>query len=384
MSSSKPHVTRPTLMLVAACLAAFTTPVPASVAFAGPATERIPEAAADREEPADPTAPLAAGAPETAPGLATLRAQQTEARGKLIAAQVRVRTAERTAEEADRLLAHADRARDQAAATLERARRNLTGLAVGTYKTTRATGLRTVLASADSTDLTERIGYLSRLSHSEREALERWLAARHTAREAARRAEEAGRAREEARAQLAEAEAAAEAAEKAVEAAAALLAGKTADRSGPQADRKPDQAAARAEPPAVLLMPVQGWQSSPFGMRHDPYYGVWQLHAGMDIAAPGGTPIRAARDGTVVRADWNGGYGNFTCLRHDRYQGKQLVTCYAHQSVILVSPGQKVRRGDVIGRVGTTGASTGDHLHFEVRLDGEPVDPAPMLPKCLC
>ena len=141
MSSSKPHVTRPTLMLVAACLAAFTTPVPASVAFAGPATERIPEAAADREEPADPTAPLAAGAPETAPGLATLRAQQTEARGKLIAAQVRVRTAERTAEEADRLLAHADRARDQAAATLERARRNLTGLAVATYKTTRATGL---------------------------------------------------------------------------------------------------------------------------------------------------------------------------------------------------------------------------------------------------
>ena len=97
MSSSKPHVTRPTLMLVAACLAAFTTPVPASVAFAGPATERIPEAAADREEPADPTAPLAAGAPETAPGLATLRAQQTEARGKLIAAQVRVRTAERSA-----------------------------------------------------------------------------------------------------------------------------------------------------------------------------------------------------------------------------------------------------------------------------------------------
>jgi murein DD-endopeptidase MepM/ murein hydrolase activator NlpD len=133
-----------------------------------------------------------------------------------------------------------------------------------------------------------------------------------------------------------------------------------------------------------LPMPVLGVKSSDFGMRYDPFYKVWQLHAGVDLAAPGGAVIRAAESGTVMRAGWNGGYGNYTCLYHGRYQGKGFATCYAHQSAILVAQGQFVRRGDVIGRVGTTGASTGNHLHFEVRLDGTPVDPTPWLPRCLC
>jgi murein DD-endopeptidase MepM/ murein hydrolase activator NlpD len=127
-------------------------------------------------------------------------------------------------------------------------------------------------------------------------------------------------------------------------------------------------------------MPTQGWQSSPYGMRFDPFYGVWQLHAGVDIAADGGTAIQAVEAGTVVRAGWNGGYGNYTCLGHGTHRGQGLSTCYAHQSEILVSDGQSVGRGEIIGRVGTTGASTGDHLHFEVRLDGSPTDPVPFLP----
>lgn len=85
-----------------------------------------------------------------------------------------------------------------------------------------------------------------------------------------------------------------------------------------------------------------------------------------------------------MRAGWNGGYGNYTCVYHGTYQGKGFATCYAHQSAILVKAGQQVRQGDVIGRVGTTGASTGNHLHFEVRLDGTPVNPVPWLPACLC
>ncbi|GLZ76231.1 hypothetical protein Afil01_10380 [Actinorhabdospora filicis] len=129
-----------------------------------------------------------------------------------------------------------------------------------------------------------------------------------------------------------------------------------------------------------FLMPVAGWKSSDFGMRYDPYYNVWQLHAGMDLAAGGGAPIHAAAGGRVVQAGWNGGYGNYTCI----YHGKGVSTCYAHQSSIGVWVGENVGRGDYIGAVGTTGASTGNHLHFEVRVNGTPVDPVNWLPGCLC
>jgi murein DD-endopeptidase MepM/ murein hydrolase activator NlpD len=128
-----------------------------------------------------------------------------------------------------------------------------------------------------------------------------------------------------------------------------------------------------------LLRPVDGPLTSPFGTRYDPYYHVWQLHAGLDLAAAAGTPIRAAAGGTVVRAGWFGGYGNYTCLAHGVVDGQRLMTCYGHQSQLLVRPGQQVSAGQVIGRVGTTGASTGPHLHFEVRLGGRPVDPRPWL-----
>lgn len=131
-------------------------------------------------------------------------------------------------------------------------------------------------------------------------------------------------------------------------------------------------------------MPVHGWKSSNYGMRFDPVYKVYQLHAGIDVAAGGGQPIVAAADGKVVRAGWAGGNGNYTCISHGIYQGKGLATCYGHQSQILVHVGQTVRRGELIGRVGTTGASTGNHLHFEVRLNGSPIQPLTWLPGCLC
>ncbi|MEU4243181.1 M23 family metallopeptidase [Actinoplanes sp. NPDC026619] len=133
-----------------------------------------------------------------------------------------------------------------------------------------------------------------------------------------------------------------------------------------------------------LLMPVHGWKTSDFGNRYDPYYRVWQLHAGTDIAAPGGTPIHAAAAGHVIRTGWNGGYGNYTCVSHGKLDGVGFQTCYGHQSRILVHVGEYVRRGEVIGRVGTTGASTGNHLHFETRFDGVPKNPLRYLPSCLC
>src|SRR3954452_16039055 len=103
------------------------------------------------------------------------------------------------------------------------------------------------------------------------------------------------------------------------------------------------------------MMPVVGWKSSDFGMRYDPYYKVYQLHPGVDLAAPMGQSIFAAGDGRVVHTGWSGGYGNYTCISHGTYQGSDLATCYGHQSAILVAPGQSVRRGQLIGRVGSTG-----------------------------
>jgi len=128
-----------------------------------------------------------------------------------------------------------------------------------------------------------------------------------------------------------------------------------------------------------LRRPVPGRIGSPFGNRFDPYYHRWQLHAGADMVASFGSNIVAAATGRVIRAGWAGGYGNYTCIDHGQFDGQRLSTCYAHQSAILVKVGQQVTAGEVIGRVGSTGASTGPHLHFEVRLGGRPVDPAPWL-----
>ena len=116
---------------------------------------------------------------------------------------------------------------------------------------------------------------------------------------------------------------------------------------------------------AGLIWPAQGVLTSPFGMR-------WgRMHEGIDIGASIGTPIYAAASGTVVYAGWEGGYGNLTVIDH----GGGLATAYGHQSRLGVSNGQVVTRGQVIGYVGSTGHSTGPHLHFEVRVNGVPNDP---------
>jgi murein DD-endopeptidase MepM/ murein hydrolase activator NlpD len=114
-----------------------------------------------------------------------------------------------------------------------------------------------------------------------------------------------------------------------------------------------------------LIWPVNGPIVSPFGMR-------WgRLHAGVDIAVPAGTPIRAAQSGKVILLGWTGGYGNYTCIAH----GNGLSTCYAHQSSYATSNGASVSKGQVIGSVGCTGHCFGDHLHFETRVGGAPVNP---------
>ncbi|HSJ18518.1 MAG TPA: peptidoglycan DD-metalloendopeptidase family protein [Solirubrobacterales bacterium] len=113
-----------------------------------------------------------------------------------------------------------------------------------------------------------------------------------------------------------------------------------------------------------MIWPVDGPVTSPFGMR-------WgRLHAGIDISVPSGTPIRAAKSGSIAMAAPTGGYGNYTCINH----GGGQSTCYAHQSSFAVTSGS-VGQGEVIGYVGCTGSCFGDHLHFEVRINGQPTDP---------
>jgi len=122
----------------------------------------------------------------------------------------------------------------------------------------------------------------------------------------------------------------------------------------------------------VLSVPIAGAPiTSGFGMRVHPILGTARMHTGIDFGAGTGTPIRAAADGTVVSAGPYGGYGNATIIDH----GNGLATLYGHQSRILVSQGQHVQRGQVIGLVGATGLATGPHLHFEVRVSGTPVNP---------
>ena len=122
-------------------------------------------------------------------------------------------------------------------------------------------------------------------------------------------------------------------------------------------------------------MPVSGRISSSYGYRRHPIYKVRKLHTGIDIAAPSGTRIRCAGDGTVVHSARWGGYGNCIIVDH----GGGLATLYGHCSRLGVTNGQSVTQGQVIGYVGSTGMSTGPHLHFEVRKDGRPVDPNPYL-----
>lgn len=114
-----------------------------------------------------------------------------------------------------------------------------------------------------------------------------------------------------------------------------------------------------------LIWPVSGSVTSPFGPRSG------STHEGIDIGAAEGTPIQAADSGSVGMAGWNGGYGNYTCIDH----GGGFSTCYAHQSVIEVSVGQRVGQGEVIGEVANTGHSLGAHLHFETRVNGVAQDP---------
>jgi len=136
-----------------------------------------------------------------------------------------------------------------------------------------------------------------------------------------------------------------------------------------------EEASREGERPGILVRPVPGAITSGFGMRFHPILGYSRMHTGVDMHAGFGEPIKAAASGRIISAGVRGGYGNCIIIDH----GGGMTTLYAHQSSFNVGYGDHVSAGDIIGYVGSSGLATGPHLHFEVRILGAPVDPAPYL-----
>jgi murein DD-endopeptidase MepM/ murein hydrolase activator NlpD len=199
---------------------------------------------------------------------------------------------------------------------------------------------RTLLGAAEAQrqSVAGQVAQLEDLSASEESSLEGLIQERQREEEARRRA-------------------AAEAARR-----AALLSGQTLPPENPGA-------------PGAFSWPVSGPITSPFGLRSNPFGPGLEMHPGIDIGAPQGATIAASAGGRVIFAGWYGGYGNAIIIDH----GGSMSTLYGHCSQIFVSEGQDVQRGQAIGAVGMTGRATGPHLHFEVRVNGVPVDPTSRL-----
>jgi len=138
-----------------------------------------------------------------------------------------------------------------------------------------------------------------------------------------------------------------------------------------------DAAALFATP---YVSPVPGPITSPYGPRFHPILKYWRPHNGNDWGAACGVPLYAAQSGTVVKAGWQGGFGNYVIIDHGVIGGKSVMTGYAHQQKMVVRAGQRVEMGQQIGYVGTTGLSTGCHLHLQVYENGTPVDPMRYIP----
>ena len=129
----------------------------------------------------------------------------------------------------------------------------------------------------------------------------------------------------------------------------------------------------------TYIRPVGGYISSRFGLRRHPIFKRRRMHTGMDFAAPRGYRIKAADSGEVLFSGFKQGYGNVTIINHGWRQNKRISSLYAHQWKMLVQKGQMVKKGQLIGYVGSTGYSTGPHLHFEIRENGTPVNPSQYL-----
>ncbi|WP_051815436.1 M23 family metallopeptidase [Glycomyces tenuis] len=336
-------------------------------------------------------------------------AEQTvaEAEGRVAAAEAVSAAAAQAAEEARAALAVVEAELEAAAEAVEEALEAQASMLTATYRGVELLTVDAILTSEDPAMAVDRSTYLEFMIEGKNAAVEEVTLERRAAAnaegaaslaeaEAAEAEAAAAEALADAEERYSEAEAAREAVEELVAERADALA--VAEAAEAEAEAAYEEAEAESEWLADALrvaddagdssssggsgfvQPVDGWKSSDFGWRTHPIYGTSRFHGGTDFAAGHGSTIYAADSGTVVHAGWNGGYGMLTCIGH----GGDLTTCYGHQSSIRVDNGEHVDRGEEIGAVGSTGASTGAHLHFEVRVNGERVEPLDYLPSCLC
>jgi len=398
------------------CAAAVALAAPASAAEPGDDAKRAARAV-DRAEAIleHATATARNAARRLAVATAALPEAQRKVatnRGIVAAASAQAATARRKAATARASYTAIAGRFEQAQERVDEARDRVDQIAAASYMGGNFATLNMLVGARGPQDAMDRLGLVDQVMQKQQDNVDQFMGARRIARTEQDRAGLAKRAAEEAEREAGDKLAAARRAQAAAQRARATVVKLAQSRRSALVVARSQRAAVLAEYEAAkaeeariqralrdwddrnggggeylggnLLMPVHGWKSSSFGTRYDPYYRVWQLHAGTDFAAGGGTPIHAAAGGRVVQAGWNGGYGNYTCINHGKRGGRSFSTCYGHQSKILVRDGEYVRRGEVIGRVGTTGASTGFHLHFETRFDGVPKNPLDYLPGCLC
>jgi murein DD-endopeptidase MepM/ murein hydrolase activator NlpD len=333
------------------------------------------------------------------------------AEGRVAGAEAAAAQARREADAAREALAAAEDEYEAAAAAVESAREARASLFAATARGVELLTVDAIIASGDPQTAVDGMTYLEFMMDGKHLAVEEVTLARREASNAENaaavaeaEAEAAEAAAEEALAaaetRFAEAEAAKVAVQELVGQHEAAL--EVAEDAKDQAQSEYDELEAESERLADALrqaddddsgggsssgggggdfvVPVDGWKSSDYGWRRHPIYGTNRFHGGTDFAAGTGATIHAADSGKVVYAGWNSGYGQLTCISH----GGGVTTCYAHQSSIRVAYGEHVDRDEDIGAVGSTGASTGPHLHFEVRVHGERVNPLGYLPACLC
>ena len=382
------------------------------------ARQREARAADELETSSAAVQAAAAALAEVAQQLPAAQTAAAQARGQLVGARAKASAAQATLQAAEQTRASAQAEVDAATVEVDASRQAVQRLARTAYQSGRLGGVQDVMDAKSPQQVLERAELLRSVFQAGTEGLDRLTRDRLAlaSRTADLKAEEkrAAEAREHADAEQARAEQLAADAETAVARVAALVAQRTkakaiteqhreqdrqayeaaqaasasladqirqaaarraaAERAAAEAaraarDRVPDAASAPSS--GRMQWPAAGRLTSRFGWRTHPIYGDRRFHAGIDVGAGTGTPIVAASGGVVLLSYYASGYGNLTVIDH----GGGLTTSYAHQSAMLVGEGQPVARGQMIGRAGATGNVTGPHLHFEVRINGDPVDP---------
>ncbi|GAC1610567.1 MAG: hypothetical protein NVS3B26_18020 [Mycobacteriales bacterium] len=399
---------------VAAALLGLVTAVapPARADSSSDAKRRVADASAALE---DSTAAVRAAADSLAAVAAALPAAQSDAasaRGELAGARARLAEAGVAVRRAELATAAAQRQVDEASAKVQQGRDTVGLLARRSYQQGPLGDMRQMLETGSPQALVDRLSLLQQVFRGQNDALQTLrvgrlhlaiatagLAAQQSDLEKAQQAAAAGEER---------ARAIAVRADQAAARVAALVAQRRTALADARSARAADAAAyrqaqadsariaehlrnlararalaakrahvsiARASNATGFLWPADGPFTSPFGWRIHPIFHDLRFHAGIDIGAGYGTSVWAAADGTVVYAGEASGYGTLVLISHGTVNGQDLTTGYAHMSELDVSEGQHVGRGQQVGRVGSEGNSTGPHLHFEVRVDGNPVDP---------